>query len=168
MGVWPKNVWFNLRLRGQEKTRARHCWDAQELEPQWPRGLGLVPCTVLIRKASSPSHGSVRKDPPQSDIMQSLNWRSPLGSSFQRLGNPMEEGEILQELQRMEDIRKTWPTESTKQGSYGLTETEAASVSGTEIGMYRSSAYILWLLVLCSCGTLHSWREGISESFACS
>lgn len=66
----------------------------------------------------------------------------------------------------MEDIRETRPTESTKQDSYGLTETEAATVREIEIGMYRSSACVLWLLVLCSCGTLHSWREGISESFA--
>lgn len=41
-----------------------------------------------------------------------------MGSSFQRLGNPMEEvEEILQELQRMEATRETRHTESPKQGS---------------------------------------------------
>ena len=49
VGVWPTNVWFDLRARGQEETHVLHCLDAQELETG---DLGLVPCPVLIRKAS--------------------------------------------------------------------------------------------------------------------
>jgi hypothetical protein len=44
----------------------------------------------------------------------------------------------------MEDT-KTSPTKSTKQGAYGLTETDVASMGPHGSGL-RSSAYFLWLL----------------------
>lgn len=40
----------------------------------------------------------------------------------------------------MEDTRRTWYTESNKQGSCGLTETEAASTRAVRV-YPRSSAY---------------------------
>lgn len=54
----------------------------------------------------------------------------------------------------------TWPTESTKEGSYGLTETAWVCI--------RPSAYKLWLLAWCFYGTPNSGSRGISDSFACS
>lgn len=65
------------------------------------------------------------------------------------------------------DTGRTRPMESTKQGSWGFTETEVAIVESMWI-FTRSSAYILWLLVLCFGGTPDSGSEGISDSFACS
>jgi hypothetical protein len=45
----------------------------------------------------------------------------------------------------MADTRRTWATESAKQGTYGLTESKAAIM--VPAGVYiRSSAYMLWLL----------------------
>ena len=66
----------------------------------------------------------------------------------------------------MEDTRRTWPTESTKQGSHGLTETEAA-IMDPALVCTRSSDYILWLLASCSCETPSSVTGCISDSFAC-
>lgn len=52
--------------------------------------------------------------------------------------------EVLQELEEMENIRRTQPTESTRQGSYGLTETEAASTVHARV-YTRSFAFMSWL-----------------------
>jgi hypothetical protein len=51
----------------------------------------------------------------------------------------------LYESKGMEDNRRTWPTESTKQGSHGFTEAEVASMMPAR-DCARSSVYILWLL----------------------
>lgn len=45
----------------------------------------------------------------------------------------------------MEDTRRTQPNESTKQSSYGFTETEAASMHGACKVCTRSSSSMLWL-----------------------
>lgn len=59
---------------------------------------------------------------------KSLNRACPSGPSPWRLGNLEEKWEErLQKSERMEDRRKTQPTESTKQGSHCLPDTEAAS-----------------------------------------
>lgn len=42
-----------------------------------------------------------------------------------------EESEILEKLEGMEDIRSTRPSESTRQGTYVLTDIEAASKGTT-------------------------------------
>lgn len=42
-----------------------------------------------------------------------------------------EEEEELQQSVKMEDTRKTWPTKSTKQGSYGPTEFEGSNTEPT-------------------------------------
>jgi hypothetical protein len=57
----------------------------------------------------------------------------------------------------MEDTRRPWPTESTKQGSYGFTETEAASTESALV-CPRFSEYMYDSY----CG------KCISTSFACS
>lgn len=58
----------------------------------------------------------------------SPNQTSPSGPSLQSSGNPAEErAERLQGVEGMEDTKKIQPTESTKQGTYGLIETETAS-----------------------------------------
>jgi hypothetical protein len=44
------------------------------------------------------------------------------------------------------------PTESTKQGTYGLTGNEVASTEPAWVWT-RSSANILWLIAWCFCGT---------------
>lgn len=55
---------------------------------------------------------------------ETLNWRS-LSEPFPWRA---EEGkERKQESERIEDMRRIWSTKSTKQGSYGLTDTAAAS-----------------------------------------
>ena len=43
----------------------------------------------------------------------------------------------------MEDSRRTWPNESTKQESYGLTENEEASTERLAWFCPRASAYVL-------------------------
>lgn len=45
--------------------------------------------------------------------------------------------------ERMEDTWRTWLSESTKQGSLGLTETEVASTMSEWI-FTRTFAYMLW------------------------
>lgn len=46
----------------------------------------------------------------------------------------------------LEDIRKIWPTMSTKQGSHGHTENDAVNM-GCAWVFSRFSAYLLWMLV---------------------
>lgn len=52
----------------------------------------------------------------------------------------------------MEDTRRTWSTESTKQGSHLLTETEVENSVPTWV-WNRSSGPMWWWLVSCSCDT---------------
>lgn len=59
--------------------------------------------------------------------------------------------------------RRPWPTESTKQGSHGLTETEMSSVGPAWI-IRKSSVYILWLLACCACENSDSRNRCISDS----
>ena len=59
------------------------------------------------------------------------------------LRNLMKEGEERsQDSEGMEDTKRTWTTESTKQGSNLHTETEAASTESAWI-CTRSSVYLL-------------------------
>jgi hypothetical protein len=67
----------------------------------------------------------------------------------------------------IKDTRRTWPTESTKQGSQGLTETEMTVTEPAWVSA-RSSAYTLWLLAWGVCGTLNCGRQGAPDSFTCS
>ena len=64
---------------------------------------------------------------------------------------------------RMEDTRRTWPTESAKQGSQELTEGTSTGPAGV---CSRSSAYMLWLLALCFCETPNNGSGRLSDSFA--
>lgn len=48
-----------------------------------------------------------------------LNWRFLLSLFPQRLGNSAEEG--------METLERTWPIETTQQGSLGLPDTDVAT-----------------------------------------
>lgn len=59
-----------------------------------------------------------------------LNWRFLSGPVPQRLGNSAEVG--------MENSERTWPTETTQQGSHGLPDTDVAS-TGPEWVCTRSS-----------------------------
>lgn len=70
----------------------------------------------------------------------------------------------------MEDSRRAWPTESARQGSHGLTETDAASLC-----LHGSCVCMLVMeLAWCSCGTLLNCGMNVSltllpelESFSC-
>lgn len=70
------------------------------------------------------------------DYVESINWRFPSGPSPQGSGNRTQEGS----QRGMKDMRRTWPTKLSKQGSYGLTESEMAS-TGLVWVCIRSSAY---------------------------
>lgn len=48
-------------------------------------------------------------------------------------------------VERMEDTRRTWLTESTKLASYGLIETEEVSTGSASV-YTRLSVYMFWLL----------------------
>jgi hypothetical protein len=66
----------------------------------------------------------------------------------------------------MEDTRRTWSTESTKQVSPWLTETERASMG--QPGLFsRCSSYLLWLLAWNFCGTPNSEIKCIADCFVC-
>jgi hypothetical protein len=71
----------------------------------------------------------------QPDILQreSLHWRFPLDSSPSRSGNPTEDRKQNMKSERIEETRRRWATEFTKQGSHGLTETEAANMEPKKI-----------------------------------
>jgi hypothetical protein len=62
----------------------------------------------------------------------------------------------------MEGTRRTWPTESTKQGSHGLLETEVASTVPTRV-CTRSSMHMLYSLAWCFYGTSNSGSGAVSE-----
>ena len=68
----------------------------------------------------------------------------------------------------MEDTRKTWSIESTKPGSYWLTEIEGFHrfCLGPECICTRSSKYKLWILAWCFCGTPNCGNRCNSDSFA--
>lgn len=59
-----------------------------------------------------------------------------------------------------EDTREAWSTESTRQGSWGLREAEAAMVEPAWV-YTTSSAYVLWCLAYCSGQTPVSERWGM-------
>lgn len=83
-----------------------------------------------------------------------LNQRSLSFPSYQSSGNPGETGAGgLYELESMEDTRRTWPTQSTKQGLHGLTETGAVIMRSAWVST-RFCVYTLWLLAWSFCGTL--------------
>lgn len=60
----------------------------------------------------------------------------------------------------IENIRRTWPTESIKKVSYRLTETEMASMC-PEMVCTEPSEYMLWPLACCFWGLL-LMRVGMS------
>ena len=53
----------------------------------------------------------------------------------------------------MENSKRTWPTETTKQGSYGLTRTEVASKVPSRV-FTIGSVYMVWLLAWSFVGLL--------------
>lgn len=61
---------------------------------------------------------------------------------------------------------KTWPTESTKELSYGFTETEAV-ITNPALVCTRSSAYRLCLLAWWFHEISNSGKMCVSDSFAC-
>jgi hypothetical protein len=75
-----------------------------------------------------------------------------------------DRSKILYKSKDMEDGRRTWPTGSTKQATYGFTETEAGSTVPAE-GCTWSSVYILWLLAWWICGTPNSGNRCVFDSF---
>lgn len=82
---------------------------------------------------------------PQPDIMwrESLSWSSPSGLSPSRLGELHEEGDKRWlTSERMDDTRGAWLSESIKQGSYELRETEVA-ITGCAWVCTRSFVYML-------------------------
>lgn len=89
----------------------------------------MVSCTVVIREASS----GRRCEQVQRSIVRHYPERKPklevfIGSLAVETGT-VEEGEArVQVSEGMEDIMRTWHSESTKQASRGLTETEAAII----------------------------------------
>lgn len=119
-----------------------------------------IPVQLSSERLPPVAYGSRCRD-PRSDITQTLNCRSPLGLSPQRSMNPAEREKRLRE--RMEDTRRTWPKESTKQDSQRLNRQAP--------GLYESapeSLSILWLLASSFCGPPNSGNGCISDSFACS
>ena len=67
----------------------------------------------------------------------------------------------------MEDTRSTRPSDSTKQGAYEFTETEAASIGSSWVYSAPSSC-IIYLLVYYFYGTPHDDNKWVSYSHACS
>lgn len=63
-----------------------------------------------------------------------------------------KEGKIYM---KCKDTRRTQPIESNKQDSQGLTETEEVVKEPAWV-CTRSSAYTIWLLAWCFCGTPNS------------
>lgn len=83
------------------------------------------------------------------------------------MGNPAEEKkQRLQKSEGMEDAKRKWPIKSTKQCSYGVTETEVASMGPAWV-CTRFSPYVLWLLACSSVGLL-TVAEGVSLNFCLS
>lgn len=66
----------------------------------------------------------------------------------------------------MEDIGRTWPTKSTKWGTYWVTESEASNMEPARVYI-RSSAYMLYLSVWYFCETPNSRSGSVLDSFAC-
>lgn len=66
----------------------------------------------------------------------------------------------------MGDTRRTWPTESTKQGPYGLTETKSTSTGPASV-CSRASVYMLWVLAWFFSGTPESGSRYIPDFFVC-
>lgn len=68
----------------------------------------------------------------------------------------------------VKDTLGTWPTESTKQGSHGLTEVRrwhSGRLHGSDLGPLQIRCdRLAW----CSCGTPDSGNRAGSDSFACS
>lgn len=61
---------------------------------------------------------------------------------------------------RMEDTSRTWPTESIKKGSHGLTEIKAASTGHAWVWT-TSFAYMLRLLAWCRGNTPNSASQRV-------
>lgn len=74
-------------------------------------------------------------------------------------------GENIVGVRVGKDTRRARPVKSTKQDSYGLTETEPANM-GPAWAWTMPSVFRLWLLAWWLCGTLRSWSKCIS--FVCS
>lgn len=67
----------------------------------------------------------------------------------------------------MKRARRAWPATLTKQGSYGSTEPETASMGSAWL-CTMSSVYVFWLLDYCSCEIPNRGSGCISETFVCS
>lgn len=91
--------------------------------------------------------------------IQFLLWK--MGKPWRRVG-----GKILKSL-GIKETRRTWPTHSTRQGSYGQAENEAAS-TGPSWVCIRPSVPMLELFPWWLCGTLNSGSRCMSDCFACS
>lgn len=85
-----------------------------------------------------------------------------LGTLPSEIQEPVEDGQEIPGGVRG-DIRRTWPTESNKQGSHGLKETEMSSV-GPACICIKSSVHMLWLLACCACENPNSRSRCISDS----
>lgn len=84
----------------------------------------LIPCNSWSERQIGVSAETHR----QILCWQSLNWRSLLWPFPWNSRNPMEEDkEILEVPKKKKDIRRTWFTAPTKQGSHGLMEIETES-----------------------------------------
>lgn len=128
-----------------------------------------VPCLVIITEASSGSRWEwVQRYTVIHCIDRESKWLVSIESLPSEIGTSHgTQKEIFQELEGMEDTKKTWPMELTKRGSHGLTETEMASTGPSWI-YTRSSVYIVWLLTWCSGRIPNSGGMHSSDSFACS
>lgn len=64
----------------------------------------------------------------------------------------------IKHQEEMEDTRKAWPIESTKQGSHVLTEIKTAGLGPAWacMGLHQVSACMLWLFGQCFCRTHNS------------
>lgn len=97
-----------------------------------------------------------------------VNGRSSSNPYPQSTRNPMEdEAESFSKSEDMEEIRKTWLSESTKQSTDELTETEGASSWPTAVST-RSSSWIIQLSVKYFYMTPECENTWISNSFVCS
>lgn len=86
-----------------------------------------VPCSAAMKEASS---GNRWEQTQRTTGRHYVESDSKLGVSFRDLpsGNSAEEEiEIQLESDGMEDTKKTFPNESTKQGVYGFIETKGTS-----------------------------------------
>lgn len=123
-----------------------------------------MPCLFTIKESFYGSRWVGTESHSQTQCRESLGilrWVPPLRDGE----NPWEKGRELWKLEWIEDTKRTWPSESTRQVSHRFTETEGASAGLARL-CTKSSASLLWWRAWCFCGIPSNGKEYVSDSFA--